>query len=145
MCVYTCLQKFERRGRHVWEPEKEKWLDVHPTMMSDEEEVDGKFKVSRQEWRSEAFNEFMETLDNRATSSNRKYPRIDGSPMKGDPPAEIKEWMVCSTSDDRDDIFSSCFTKHVWELICSFILLTLHCYFKIISLKQILLLETVIP
>ena len=35
---------------------------IHPTMMS-EEEVDGNFKVCRQEWRSDTFNNFMERLD----------------------------------------------------------------------------------
>ena len=43
-------QKFERRGNFITEDEKDKWEKIHPTMMSEEEEVDGKFKVCRQEW-----------------------------------------------------------------------------------------------
>jgi hypothetical protein len=46
-------------------------------MMSDEEVVDGKFKVSRQEWRSEEFNDLMVELDDRASVSNSKpRPRL---------------------------------------------------------------------
>ena len=72
-------------------------------MMSDEEEADGKFKVHRQEWRSEEFNEFMETLDNRAaSSSSQKRPRMErfcGTPVKSDPPTDTKNWMI-NTNDD---------------------------------------------
>ena len=50
-------------------------MEVFATMKSDEEEVEGKFKVCRQEWRSQEFNHFMETLDIRATESNPKCPR----------------------------------------------------------------------
>ena len=58
-------------------------------MMSDEEEIDGKFKVSRPEWRSTEFNEFMDTLDSRASASinNSIHPRRDiflGCTSKGD-------------------------------------------------------------
>ena len=66
-------------------------------MMSEEEEVDGKFKVCRQEWRSDTFNDFMERLDERASTSSRKRPRCErylGTPVKMDPPAKAKEWMV---------------------------------------------------
>ena len=90
-------QKFERRGHFITEDEKAKWEQIHPTMMSEEEEVDGKFKVCQQEWRSDTFNDFMERLDERASNSSRKRPRCErylGTPVKMDPPAKAKEWMV---------------------------------------------------
>ena len=49
-----------------------KWDKVEPSMMSDEEVVDGKFKVHRQEWRSEEFNDLMEELDGRVSNSTSK-------------------------------------------------------------------------
>ena len=47
--------------------------------MSDEEEIDGKIKVSHPHWRSTEFNEFMDTLDSRASASinNSIHPRRD--------------------------------------------------------------------
>ena len=59
--------------------------------MSDEEEIDGKIKVSLPHWRSTEFNEFMDTLDSRASASinNSIHPRRDmflGYTYKGDAP-----------------------------------------------------------
>jgi hypothetical protein len=71
-------------------------------MMSDEEEVDGKFKVYRQEWRSAEFNNFMDTLDSRASSSKSVHPRMErshGTPFKGDPPADVATWTVSNNDD----------------------------------------------
>ena len=49
------------------------WIDVTPPMMSDEEPMpDGKIARRRPSWRSETFNEFMETLDQRVKSSLKK-------------------------------------------------------------------------
>ena len=89
-------QKFERRGHLITEDEKDKWERIHSTMML-EEEVDGKFKVCRQEWRLDTFNDFMEQLDERVSNSNRKrptYERYLGTPVKMDSPAKAKECMV---------------------------------------------------
>ena len=44
-------------------------------MMSDEDDVDGQFKVRRQEWQSQEFNDFMDKLDSRARELNQKRPR----------------------------------------------------------------------
>ena len=85
------LQKFERRGHFITEDEKDKWEQIHPTMMLEEEEVDGKFKVCRQEWRSDTFNDFMEQLDERASNSSCKRPRCEqylGTPVKMDTPGK---------------------------------------------------------
>ena len=85
------------------ENEKEKWMEVFPTMMSDEEEVEGKFKVCRQEWRSQEFNDFMEALDIRATESNPKRPRYDrylGTPLKVGAPTEARDWMMASSTSN---------------------------------------------
>lgn len=52
------------------EEEKEKWKAIHPTMMSDEEDSEGKFKIHRQEWRSSEFNSFMKGVDDRAAKAS---------------------------------------------------------------------------
>ena len=72
-------QKSERQGHFITEYEKDKLELINPTMMSEEEEVDGNFKVCRQEWRSDTFNNFMERLDERASNSNRHRPRCERS------------------------------------------------------------------
>ncbi len=71
-------------------------------MMSDEDEENGKFKVCRQEWRSDDFNSFIEELDRRADSSNNKRPRYErvlGTPVKESPPPNAKEWMKTCSDD----------------------------------------------
>ena len=104
------LQKYERRGRYVKEDEIEKWQEIHPTMMSDEEDVGGKFKVHRQEWRSTEFNEFMETLDARANSSSAKscprIERIHGTPCKKMPPTVTCDWMLSSIGREDSRILA---------------------------------------
>ena len=76
-------------------------------MMSDEEEIDGKFKVHRHDWRSNDCNDFMEELDARASASNSKpRPRISryyGTPRRAQPPTNTPEWMleVSNTDDSR--------------------------------------------
>ena len=97
-CCYFTFQKFERRGRHVTEEEKAKWKDIHPTMMSDEEDCEGKFKIHRQEWRSSEFNSFMNILDDRAAkaSSHPRKERFNGTPLKCDQPSGVASWMVDS-------------------------------------------------
>ena len=70
---------------------------MQPSMMSDEEEVDGKFKVCRPEWRSIEFNDFMDSLDSRASSTRSAHPRMErfyGTPSKGEPPADVASWTV---------------------------------------------------
>ena len=78
-----------------------------PLMMSDEEEIDGKFKVYRQEWRSDELNDFLQTLDTRANVSERvsghpRKERIDGTPIKCPiPPCiESSSWMVVDELSD---------------------------------------------
>lgn len=72
-------------------------------MMSDEEDIDGQFKVHRQEWRSEEFNDLMEELDDRASVGNSKLrPRVSryyGTPRKTKPPTSVPQWMVSNTDD----------------------------------------------
>ena len=58
-----------------------------------------KLKASRPEWQSTEFNEFMDTLDIRASASinNSIHPRRDrflGSPSKGDASVGAPEWMI---------------------------------------------------
>jgi len=87
MKFFYIYYKYERRGRFVLENEEEKWKEVTPLMISDEEEFDGKFKVHRQEWHSDELNSFLQTLDTRANVSERvsghpRKERIDGTPIK---------------------------------------------------------------
>lgn len=100
VCCFFINQKYERRGRHLLEEERERWQDVLPTMMSDEEEGDGgEFAVHRPVWRSHDFNILLQELDERALSSNPKRPRYTrtiGSPRSGDPPSEAKRWMIAT-------------------------------------------------
>ena len=80
------------------EDEREKWRDIHPTMMSDEEDSEGRFKIHRQEWRSSEFNSFMDSLDNRAAkaTSHPRKERYYGTPLKCEQPSSVVDWMVDS-------------------------------------------------
>ena len=107
-CIFyiVWLQKYERRGRYVKPEEMSKWAKVDPSMMSDED-VGGKFKVHRQEWRSEEFNVFMKKLDDRASVGNSKpRPRLlrfHGTPQKMQPPPlpNAPEWMISNADNDE--------------------------------------------
>ena len=90
-----------------------KWSDIRPSMMSNEEETDGRFKVHRQEWRSAEFNDFMDELDDHAIASQGKpRPRITryyGIPCKvapPPPPADVSHWMVSFTDPEVSDILA---------------------------------------
>ncbi len=106
---FICFQKYERRGRYVHADEMDQWLQVKPNMMSDEDDCGGKFKVRWQEWRSDSFNELMETLDHRA-STNKSHPRKErfyGTPQKTVPSPNAPEWMLTpytSPGEDGSDI-----------------------------------------
>lgn len=86
-----------------------KWVEIVPLMMSDEEETGGRFKV-RQEWRSAEFNNFIEELDDRASSSHGKSrPRITryfGTPCKIQPPTNAPNWMLSTTNTDDSEILA---------------------------------------
>ena len=73
------------------------------SMMSDKEPLpDGKVARRRPSWRSETFDELMETLDQRANSSFKKSARkerIPSTPIDSSPPANIKDWMIQRTED----------------------------------------------
>ena len=97
------MQLWERRSRFVTDSDASLWSDVTPPMMSDEEPMpDGKIARRRPSRRSETFNEFMETLDQRANSSLKKSARkerILSTPIDISPPANIKDWMIQRTED----------------------------------------------
>lgn len=84
----------------------EKWKDVCPTMMSDEETVDSKrLKRRRPSWRSSELNSFMDELDRRYESA-AKHPRkerICGSPLKNAVPSKAKEWMLLTEECSEPD------------------------------------------
>lgn len=87
-----------------------KWVEIEPSMMSDEEEAGGQFKIHRQEWRSAEFNKLMEELDDRAASSHGKSrPRITryfGTPCKIQPPTNAAEWMLSTTNPDDSEVLA---------------------------------------
>ena len=91
------LKIWDRRSKVITDEEMEKWKDIYPTMMSDEETLDNKnLKRRRPSWRSSEFNELMDELDQRS-ESNSKHPRknrVIGTPLKNDPPTNAKEWML---------------------------------------------------
>ena len=105
VCYYNYFKVWDRRAKYVSAEEMEKWGNICPTMMSDEETVDSKrLKRRRPIWRSPEFNSFMDVLDRRYESA-AKHPtkeRICGSPLNNAAPAKAKEWMI-STQDDKPD------------------------------------------
>lgn len=77
--------------------EKEKWKDIKPEMMSDEEVLpDGTIERKRLSWRSQELDDFCCTLDARADafSKTAKKTRVLGSPVECAPPAECPSWML---------------------------------------------------
>ena len=88
--------------------EQEKWKDITPGMMSDEEEDgDDTFRVHRQEWRSEEITALFEELDRRADAvMKRAHPRktrVIGTPLKVGAPSATKEWMVKDSGTQSRD------------------------------------------
>jgi len=81
----------------VTESEKEKWDDIHPCMMSDEESLsDGTIARRRPEWRSQELNDLIDQLDERADTSmkNARKQRVLMSPWKVAVPNGSKPWMI---------------------------------------------------
>ena len=74
------------------------WQDVTAAMMSDEEPLaDGKVKRKRPSWRSDTFNDLVDTLDDRANASFQKSARkerILSSPAKAAAPTNCPNWMI---------------------------------------------------
>ena len=107
----------------------EKWCNVQPSMMSDEEleETNGKFKVCRQYWRSTEFNELMDELDARAISSQDKarprMARYFGTPCKVGPSPAVSHWMISTHPESSDKIYLHLIpqiylmTKHLYRFI----------------------------
>ena len=82
--------------------EQEQWKDVEPAMMSDEETLDSlTLKRCRPDWRSSAFNNFLDELDRRSyqTSQNPRKARVLGTPLKCPIPDGVKDWMTAPLSD----------------------------------------------
>ena len=83
--------------------EQERWKDIDPNMMSDEETIDSQtLKRRRPDWRTESFNSFMDNLDRRSYQAS-KHPRkvrVLGTPLKCPAPLNVKEWMVDAADED---------------------------------------------
>ena len=77
--------------------EKEKWNDIQPCMLSDEESLtDGTIARWRPGCCSQEFNDLMDELDERANShiKNARKQRVLLSPWKTNPPKDCKPWML---------------------------------------------------
>ena len=86
LCLLSFVQIWDRRAKFVAREEMEKWNDICPTMMSDEETLDSKsLKRRRPEWRSSEFNDLMDELDKRYEDQS-KHPRKGAN--CGDPTKE---------------------------------------------------------
>ena len=58
------IQVWDRRSKFISPEESEKWKDVHPVMMSDEETLDSKtLKRKRPEWRSTQLNNMIDDIE----------------------------------------------------------------------------------
>lgn len=91
------MQLWERRSKFVNDTEQEKWKDVQPCMMSDEESSpDGTIARRKPDWRSQELNELVDLLDNRADAliRNARKKRVLLSPWKTSPPKNCKPWMI---------------------------------------------------
>lgn len=93
------MQTFERRSRYVKEgTEMEKWNEVTPDMMSDEERRGDVYIRHQPDYRSQRFNYFMEKLDERGDRKTNvihaRFKRKIGSPQKEPLPKGLKSWMV---------------------------------------------------
>ena len=86
--------------------EKDKWKDIKPEMMSDEEVLpDGTIERKKQSWRSSELDEFFCTLDSRAdtVSKTARKPRVLGSPVECEPPPGCPSWMIKRAEVDEDN------------------------------------------
>lgn len=103
LIVFYCFvffQVWDRRSKHITNEESEKWKDVHPSMMSDEETVDSKtLKRKHPAWRSPEFNQMIDQIKQRyeRASNHPRKDHIYGSPLKCGPPPTAKEWMVVTS------------------------------------------------
>ena len=83
------------------ESEFNKWKDVIPTMMSDEEDIgDNTFRVHHQEWCSQEMTDLLDEFDRRADVVMKKmHPQkawVVGTPLKVN---ATKDWMSREDSD----------------------------------------------
>ena len=92
------LQLWERRSRFVQESEQWMWKDVTAPMMSDQEPIEDR-KIARKcpSWRSEGFNNLIDTLDERANScfkNSARKKRILVPGIEMTVPTDLSEWMM---------------------------------------------------
>jgi hypothetical protein len=91
------MQLWERRSAQVTDQEKDKWIMLKPTHMSEEEEMDSETILRRRPiWRSGELNAFLDTLDVRANKASRapRKERQVGSPLQSNFPDELPNWML---------------------------------------------------
>lgn len=96
------MQLWEKRCGNVSEDERGLWNDVKPSMMSEEESDPGDPQVllrRRPSWRSEQFNEMVNTLDARTTTKSVMKRRIPGPPLEVPPIPSVANWMVRQPPD----------------------------------------------
>ena len=91
------MQLWERRSAQVTDQEKDKWIMLKPTHMSEEEEMDSETVLRRRPiWRSGELNAFLDTLDVRANKASRapRKERQVGSPLQSNFPDDLPNWML---------------------------------------------------
>lgn len=74
-----------------------RWKEVTPAMMSDEEELDDVYVRHRPAYRSALFNSFIDKLDERENHLNPSRPRHKrqlGEVVDVPIPNEAKKWMI---------------------------------------------------
>ena len=71
---------------------------LNPTLMSEEEEEEGKIRRKRPSWRSEEFNSALDDIDKRADGSSKtaRKERTLGSPVRLPPPDGLLPWMLAA-------------------------------------------------
>ena len=72
--------------------------------MSEEEEDEDSYTRHPPSYRSKAFDDFINKLDQRLSSKHKKHPRLErklGSPCDKPIPGHCKKWMV-KTANEED-------------------------------------------
>lgn len=99
-------------AKFVNSEEANNWKSIEPLMMSDEENDELTLKRRRPDWRSQAFNKFMDELDERAYRAS-KHPRkvqVFGTPLKCPHPENVQDWML-NQVEERDGSPELCSTQ----------------------------------
>lgn len=105
-CVRLISQLFDRRSKFVRPRERQLWMQLNSSYMSDEETDDeeGGFVVQHLEWRSELLCKLIRLLDKRyeasrtqKSNSKPRESRRSGSFSLRVPPKDAPKWSLANT------------------------------------------------